>query len=94
LWLIACPIGASAAWRTLATSPASGSTLVQGSLGAALALSMSSFSSAMTSRIPFWATLSDSSISLSEISSEPPSTITIESAEPLTTRSSVENSSC
>ena len=48
----------------------------------------------MISWIPFCATLSASSTSASEISSEPPSTITIESAEPLTTRSSVENSSC
>ena len=44
--------------------------------------------------MPFCATLSASSISASETSSEPPSTITIESAEPLTTRSMVENSSC
>ena len=46
------------------------------------------------SRMPFCATLSASSISASETSSEPPSTMTIESAEPLTTRSMVENSSC
>jgi hypothetical protein len=44
--------------------------------------------------MPFCATLSASSISDSETSSEPPSTMTIESAEPLTTRSMVENSSC
>ena len=48
----------------------------------------------MRSRIPFCATLSASSTSASEISSDPPSTITMESAEPLTTRSIVENSSC
>ena len=44
--------------------------------------------------MPFCATLSASSISASEISSEPPSTMTMVSAEPLTTRSMVENSSC
>ena len=44
--------------------------------------------------MPFWATFKASSISASETSSEPPSTITIESAEPLTTRSMLENSSC
>ncbi len=44
--------------------------------------------------MPFCATLSASSTSASEISSEPPSTMTIESAEPLTTRSMLENSSC
>ena len=58
------------------------------------ALSISCFWRPSSSRIPFWATFSASMISASEISSEPPSTITIESAEPLTTRSMLENSSC
>ena len=44
--------------------------------------------------MPFWATFSASMISASEISSDPPSTMTIESADPLTTRSTLENSSC
>ena len=61
--------------------------------GAGLARPAAS-ASPMPSRMPFCATFSASSISPSEISSEPPSTMTIESAEPLTTRSMVENSSC
>ncbi len=44
--------------------------------------------------MPFWATLSASSISASLTSSAPPSTITMDSGLPLTVRSMVENSSC
>ena len=44
--------------------------------------------------MPFCATLSASTISASDTSSAPPSTITIESEETLTTTSMVENSSC
>ena len=94
LALIACAIADSAASVARPCSTGSISLLVQASLGTAPALSISWRCSPISSLIPFCATLSASRISASDTSSEPPSTMTIESAVPLTTRSMVENSSC
>ncbi len=91
---MAVAIWDSASSRIFSTMPASCSALVQAIFGFLSALSMTCFWRPMISLIPFCATFNASTTSASEISSEPPSTIRIESAEPLTTRSSVENSSC
>ena len=92
--LMACAIACSAAF---CARPWSSESIVGPLhlLGLGPALSISWRSSLIVSWMPFCATLSASRISASETSlSEPPSTMTIESAEPLTTRSMVENSSC
>ena len=68
--LIACDIGPSAASATLAWSTGSTSALVHGILAGAPALSRSCFWRPMSSRMPFCATLSASSTSASEISSD------------------------
>ncbi len=54
----------------------------------------SSSAASISSRIPLCATSSPFTISASVSSSAPPSTITIESREPDTVRSTSENSSC
>ncbi len=72
--LIALAIGSSATSRTRAISPAGGTGRSQVSLGRGSA-SITLRSSPMSSLMPFCATLSASSSSDSDISSDPPSTM-------------------
>src|SRR5947209_4248644 len=83
----------SASSLTRATRSAGGSTLVHSILGCRMSAT-SSVAAASSSRIPLCATSSPFTISGSVSSSAPPSTMTIESAEPDTTMSTSENSSC
>src|SRR5213593_2525078 len=84
---------ASASCFTRATSAAGGSTLVHSILGWRMSAT-SSFAASSSSRMPLCATSRHFTISASVSSSAPPSTITIESFEPDTTMSTLENSSC
>jgi len=84
---------APATSRTRATSGAGGATLVHSILGWRVSATSSSAASS-SSRMPRCATSSALTISPSVSSSAPPSTITIESREPETVRSTSENSSC
>ena len=83
----------SAAARTRATRSAGGSDFFHSIFGT-LCFSSSSSWTATSSCSPFCATLRASTISASEISPAPPSTIMMESFVPLTTTSTSENSSC
>src|SRR6266516_2916180 len=83
----------SASALTRATSSAGGSILVHSILGWRISAT-SSLAASKSSRMPLCATSRPFTISASVSSSAPPSTITIESAEPDTTMSTSENSSC
>jgi len=90
---IASATRGSASALTRATRSAGGSALVHSIFGTLCCASRSCCSATSSCR-PFCATLSASTISASAISPAPPSTIMMESAVPLTTMSTSENSSC
>jgi hypothetical protein len=93
-WLIASAIRAFASSVTRAVTASAISGLVHAIFSVRPAASISSFCIAISSRMPVWLTVSDCTTSSSLTSRAPPSTITIESCEPATTKSRSEYSSC
>ena len=92
-WLIAASMRFSAAFVTVFLTSSGISVPVHAIFSGRSTFLRSSSCIVTSSPIPFCATLSASTISASETSSAPPSTIMIESAEPATIMSMSENSS-